>query len=1030
MSLPPVGTAQGLPHPFVSSPGTPSRQRTPRRLLLLELCFLAASIGPYGPPNAHGGAATVTQATISLAVDGETETTGGLYGQGAGYGPEYYESTNYGCEGALACTDADLSGGLSEDASTNWVYSAASVNTTSKAGITTGQSPGGIVTISASLTLQAGATGSSMAEYWGGSASGDSSASLNVNVDVSGAQPVPYRLQYSFSAHRNSPHGLLDNNWYSRASAGSVANWEEKTLQVDCSSSVATNDGASGAVEGELPPGPHELNIGGSVGVAYSACPLPPASAGVACSVTLTLGPPTAELIFHALRAGGLVFATSDGVDDPLVPVTDPATLSSQPVISGGLVADGVTPLLGEINFGAPLPTPYTYTIALAPPVGGTAPIQLATLSAAGWQDGNSVSVPAGMSNAFFYIKPLKCEDVQLNGSPDVGVGLSLQDDIPGYVAATNTLHLRKPPIALVHGYATDQNTWSPEFIKALEATRPADFIIPVAYGTANGDEDNTSGKLDHLARVLDEQLRQQVESPLSKDWAFTRYDVVAHSQGGVLVRMLCQNVPPPFRPFAQSPVVSADNFYRGRFRRVITIGAPQNGSLIARYGLALKSSASDVVQWLLGAAGKYIQKKFDPFGRQIAEINNPAFPVDPRTKFLCLATTIDGGKPPDQSTTNWWYALLGLRFPGPGNQLTRGQVLLPEGSDGVVAPPSAFGGAGTRSALLGDRDIAHFEKIAPGPDMSQTTSPEVAANILTFLDGPSSAFGSFVLPSPLPPTLAQTIDTLAASVTSGGIVAPYPHPLSGQSFSFGLAPSAPAPADGTVNWLVLLYGTNGVSMDPSAPGVELTTSTNPISATVTVDDSVIGQVLLEASYTLTTGTLVFSTPTLVVSHLPGSLTGIELRPAAIDLSPGDAVSTELWGTYDNGQSMPLFLTNGAASFSSSDPTVATVDSSGTVAIQSFGDASITASYAGFSAQAAISTGPPFVGAIEPLTPTNGQTRFVFSSSVGSTDTIEASTNLVDWAPIATLQSTNGLVPFQDDTSQQFPMRFYRVEAH
>ena len=49
-------------------------------------------------------------------------------------------------------------------------------------------------------------------------------------------------------------------------------------------------------------------------------------------------------------------------------------------------------------------------------------------------------------------------------------------------------------------------------------------------------------------------------EYDFSLNWAFTRYDVVGHSQGGVLVRMLCQSL--PNRP----PIVGPNNLYQADF--------------------------------------------------------------------------------------------------------------------------------------------------------------------------------------------------------------------------------------------------------------------------------------------------------------------------------------------------------------------------------------------------------------------------------------------------------------------------------
>jgi triacylglycerol esterase/lipase EstA (alpha/beta hydrolase family) len=83
------------------------------------------------------------------------------------------------------------------------------------------------------------------------------------------------------------------------------------------------------------------------------------------------------------------------------------------------------------------------------------------------------------------------------------------------------------------------------------------------------------------LAAVLEDRLAILRGQILADGWAMTRHDVVAHSQGGVLIRMLCSRNPNghvalPFRNF--------DNLNRGRFHRVVTIGSPHNGSRLVSY--------------------------------------------------------------------------------------------------------------------------------------------------------------------------------------------------------------------------------------------------------------------------------------------------------------------------------------------------------------------------------------------------------------------------------------------------------------
>jgi hypothetical protein len=49
------------------------------------------------------------------------------------------------------------------------------------------------------------------------------------------------------------------------------------------------------------------------------------------------------------------------------------------------------------------------------------------------------------------------------------------------------------------------------------------------------------------------------------------------------------------------------------------------------------------------------------------------------------------------------------------------------------------------------------------------------------------------------------------------------------------------------------------------------------------------------------------------------------------------------------------------------------------------------------------------------------------SGSSNTTCRIDASTDLVNWVTLATLQDTNGLVQFIDTAAPSFPSRFYRA---
>jgi hypothetical protein len=60
---------------------------------------------------------------------------------------------------------------------------------------------------------------------------------------------------------------------------------------------------------------------------------------------------------------------------------------------------------------------------------------------------------------------------------------------------------------------------------------------------------------------------------------------------------------------------------------------------------------------------------------------------------------------------------------------------------------------------------------------------------------------------------------------------------------------------------------------------------------------------------------------------------------------------------------------------------------------------------------------------------TNGLPLFQLNGQPGFEYHVQASTNLLDWSPIAVLANTNGTVQFYDQSSTNYNQRFYRAVA-
>lgn len=488
---------------------------------------------------------------------------------------------------------------------------------------------------------------------------------------------------------------------------------------------------------------------------------------------------------------------------------------------------------------------------------------------------------------------------------------------------------------------------------------------------------------------------------------------------------MLCTNKATGEPAFGSAAFRSNENQYRGRFRRIVTLGSPQNGSLILYYELALKAESANLLvdRWLIPAAlDPFTQSKFDPFvhpdvdplGGEVAIINSRRdLVVDSAAKFHLIRTNIDGGVTSqpgvnDPLHCNLAYYLLHLCDLFNDDRL---KAVLPFGSDGIVDSQSAIAGSISNGGETGyvyddangetylDARVLHMNMNATlslllfgiFPNHSQASYVPLAAHVRDLLDGdfggPSTPFASFVPPSLVPLTLKTQIDRAVPKVVVGtgqisstggaGVRAETLRGTSSQAastsdtFSFQLAPNA---ADGTpanVQWFAEAYGPNGARIE----GLTLQVDTNDSTkVSLTVDSTVAGDVVLHASYINSSGDVVVERPIVAVSRPVGAtLESIELSPSNITTTQGVSRTIDIWGVYDNGQKSLLYIPDvSAVQFSSSNTAIASFDSDNRLSALAPGSATLSCTYLGLSAQALITV----IAAVPPPTPSAAKPDF------------------------------------------------------
>jgi triacylglycerol esterase/lipase EstA (alpha/beta hydrolase family) len=118
-------------------------------------------------------------------------------------------------------------------------------------------------------------------------------------------------------------------------------------------------------------------------------------------------------------------------------------------------------------------------------------------------------------------------------------------------------------PVVLLHGFAMNRTNW------IWLGRRLARRGIGPLYGTSYFSPQSVRRSAEHLARFIDGvRVRQDCE----------RVDVVAHSLGGVVVRYYIERLGGA-----------------AHIGRVVTIGSPHNGTVIARLGFLIPSARESV---------------------------------------------------------------------------------------------------------------------------------------------------------------------------------------------------------------------------------------------------------------------------------------------------------------------------------------------------------------------------------------------------------------------------------------------------
>jgi PKD repeat protein len=709
---------------------------------------------------------------------------------------------------------------------------------------------------------------------------------------------------------------------------------------------------------------------------------------------------PGVKITMHALEKSGLTPESVEegkrSVNAPLVPITSSASLDAQREISGGLIGDGVTPLLfilkGDTKALAIQNDELKIRLAAKVLSGGKLlgddlQKRIRILKEGVWTASDSAVMTQAKPAVYVCLGPIPSDDIApAAGSESLRSSLLVQNSESEIDLEELEFGLRKPPLALLPDYHSNGG-WGKGTEDIFKASRPSDpksgvsflKIVRVGQWVEGGDPldrsvdriASTTSPLDELAPLVWADLKNEIE-PLKQFWAFTRYDLVGHGQGGLLARMLCSvNANGVVQPFKND-----ENFYRGRFHRIVTIGSPHNGSRVLRYISVLmngeRTLASLLPQGMV--AGWVAHDKFDPWGSQMDHLNKPLSTApwypDSDASFHLVRTTVDDGLTPSLTHATFAETALGLR--------TSGKTVIPRGSDGVVDFDSI--GAGIDAANVytvpSSYNISHattplpgIDDIFGGHDGGQADSPIVAQHVIGALDQSGvpdqhRIFGTFQLPRRLAPQIRDEIDVAAGAVKTNEFGAVVPISAASGLQAFGrdagqrtynlkfIPPTNSPVGSQQVNWAAELFGANGVSTD----GLTLTPdSSDSTRASLRVSEQAVGDVVVFAVYATSNGQPVYSKPYRAASFEPSSQP-VELRvlPQGMTLPVGTEMPVELFVRYANGLRLQRHAGTGELTAASQAPLVVNVDDPVYWRCSSAGVAQVIASWRGLSATGAV----------------------------------------------------------------------------
>jgi pimeloyl-ACP methyl ester carboxylesterase len=307
--------------------------------------------------------------------------------------------------------------------------------------------------------------------------------------------------------------------------------------------------------------------------------------------------------------------------------------------------------------------------------------------------------------------------------------------------AGVARITVENPPVLLVHGLWSDDSAWNGlrQFLIRHGSRICEESNCIVNYGATQPAPSFDPFTLDAESQFAINNLIRAVTNTLAtlrRDGvAVAQVDVVAHSLGGLLARARVA------LPDAEHAYRRRDNFQRGDFHKLVTIGTPHRGTPAA----GVLAGNRDAPLPLLGGAtlGEYLASSGRPIGPAI-------FQMQPSSAALTnLGVTVGvpshaviGLAPAISRTEKLLDGLLrALEIPDTLDDLLGGN----KQHDTIVPRDSQAGGL-SGSAITLARGTVHTD--VDSRDTSETESRRIWNRVAQLLRAPpqSSSFGNFTV--------------------------------------------------------------------------------------------------------------------------------------------------------------------------------------------------------------------------------------------------------------------------------------------